>query len=149
MAATRCLLHRQTEGRVYIINKLGPERRRPGRCRLQPHYFGNPGDKPFVGDFDGDGTDTVGLHRESTGLVYFRNTNTQGIAEFEFYFGNPGDRLIAGDWNDNGKDIAGPSTDRQIARSTSGYTNTQGNADETFTWGQSRSSPSPASSAPP
>ncbi len=129
-------LYRQTEGRVYIINKLGANDGGLGAADYA-YYFGNPGDKPFVGDFDGDGTDTVGLHRESTGLVYFRNTNTQGIAEFEFYFGNPGDRLIAGDWNDNGKDTPGlyrPSNRTFYLR----YTNTQGNADEQFTWGQSR-----------
>ena len=37
------------------------------------YTFGNPGDRPFVGDFNGDGTDTVGLHRESKGFVYFRD----------------------------------------------------------------------------
>lgn len=29
------------------------------------YYIGNPGDKPFVGDFDGDCIDTFGLHRET------------------------------------------------------------------------------------
>ena len=43
--------------------------------------FGNPEDKPFVGDFNNDGIDTIGLHRESTGIVYFRQTNTTGVAD--------------------------------------------------------------------
>lgn len=54
-----------------------------------------PGDKPFVGDFDGDKIETIGLLRESTGLVYFRNSHTQGVADNEFIYGDPGDRLVA------------------------------------------------------
>ncbi len=126
-------IYRQTEGRVYIINKLGQNDGGLGAADYS-YYFGNPGDKPFVGDFNGDGIDTVGLHRESTGLVYFRNSNTQGNAEFEFYFGNPADRLIAGDWNGDGADspaIYRPSDRTFYFR----YTNTQGNADEQFLWG--------------
>ena len=34
--------------------------------------------------------DTVGLHRESTGLVYFRNSNSTGIADNQFIYGDPG-----------------------------------------------------------
>ena len=140
-------IYRQTEGRVYIINELGANDGGLGAADYA-YYFGNPGDKPFVGDFNADGIDTVGLHRESTGLVYFRNSNTQGIAEFEFYFGDPGDRLIAGDWNDNGKEspaIYRP-TDRTFYLR---YTNTHGNADETFTWGQSRVLPVTGFFGPP
>ena len=128
-------IYRQTEGRVYIINKLGQNDGGLGAADYA-YYFGNPGDKPFVGDFDGDQTDTVGLHRESTGLVYFRNSHTQGLADDSFYFGDPGDRLIAGDWDNNGMDspaIYRPSDRTFYLR----YTNTQGNADEQFLWGWS------------
>ena len=126
-------LYRQTEGRVYIINKLGQKDGGLGAADYS-FYFGNPGDKPFVGDFNGDRVDTVGLHRESTGLVYFRNSNTQGIADYSFYFGDPGDRLIAADWNHDGNDspaIYRP-TDRTFYLR---YTNTQGSANEQFLWG--------------
>jgi len=128
-------IYRQSEGRVYIINKLGSNEGGLGAADYD-FYFGNPGDKPFVGDFNGDGVSTIGLHRESTGFVYFRNSNTQGNAEFEFYFGDPGDRLVAGDWSHDGMDTPGlyrPSDRTFYLR----YTNTQGNADEQFTWGQS------------
>jgi hypothetical protein len=94
-------------------------------------FFGNPGDKPFAGDFNGDGVDTVGLHRESTGLVYFRNSNTQGNAEFEFFWGDPGDRVFAADWDGNGTDTVGlfrPSASRFYFR----LSNTQGVADWSF-----------------
>jgi hypothetical protein len=95
------------------------------------YVFGNPGDKPFVGDFDGDGDETVGLHRESTGLVYYRNEHTQGNADNAFLFGNPGDRLIAGDWT--GARAFTPALFRPISTTMFfKYTNTQGNADNEF-----------------
>ena len=52
----------------------------------------------------GDGIDTVGLHRESTGRVYYRNSFTTGVADNDFVFGDPSDILLAGDWNGNGMD---------------------------------------------
>ena len=128
-------IYRQSEGRVYIINELGANDGGLGAADYA-YYFGNPGDKPFTGDFNGNGTDTIGLHRESTGLVYFRNSNSQGIAELEFYFGDPGDRLITGDWNSDGYDspaVYRPSDTTFYFR----YTNTAGNADEEFLWGSS------------
>jgi len=126
-------IYRPAEGRFFIINALGENGGGLGAAAFD-YYFGDPGDKPFVGDFDGDGEDTIGLHRESTGLVYFRNTHTQGVADNQFYFGDPGDRLIAGDWNQDGVDspaVYRPTTTTFYFR----YTNTQGNADEAATWG--------------
>jgi len=140
-------IYRQSEGRVYIINALGSDDGGLGAADYD-YFFGNPGDKPFVGDFNGDGVDTVGLHRETTGLVYFRNSNTQGVAEFEFFFGDPGDRLIAGDWSYDGMDTPGlyrPSDRTFYLR----YTNTQGTADEQFTWGLSYWLPVAGNFGPP
>ncbi len=97
-------------------------------------YFGHPGDKPFVGDFDGDGTDTIGLHRESTGLVYFSNQHRSQPADHQFIFGDPGDRLVAGDWTADGVDTLAlfrPRTATFYFR----HTNTQGVADATLRWG--------------
>jgi hypothetical protein len=58
--------------------------------------FGNPGDKPFTGDFNGNGVTTVGLHRESTGLAVFRNTHTQGNADTQFVWGQSGWLPVSG-----------------------------------------------------
>jgi hypothetical protein len=91
-------IYRPSEQRIYVINRLGDNDGGLGVADYE-YLFGNPGDKPFTGDFDGDGTDTVGLHRESSGFLYFRNTNTTGVADFAFYYGNPGDILFAGDWD--------------------------------------------------
>ncbi len=67
-------------------------------------YFGDPGDVPFLGDWDCDGVDTPGLYRRSDGFVYLRNSNTQGVAERTFFFGNPGDVPIVGDFDGDGCD---------------------------------------------
>jgi hypothetical protein len=88
---------RPSESRVFVINVLGADDGGLGAAEFD-YVFGNPGDAPFVGDFDGDGTDTVGLHRVSTGLVYFRNSHTQGDADAQFVFGDPGDLIMAGAW---------------------------------------------------
>jgi hypothetical protein len=44
-------------------------------------FFGNPGDYPIFGDWDGDGVETPGMYRQSDGFVYLRNSNTQGAGE--------------------------------------------------------------------
>ncbi len=71
---------------------------------LPPFFYGEPGDDPFLGDWDGDGVDTPGLYRPSDGKVYLRNSNTPGIADIEFFFGDPGDVPIVGDWDGDGDD---------------------------------------------
>jgi subtilisin family serine protease len=103
---------RPSQARVFVINELGADGEGLGAADFD-FYFGNPGDTPFVGDFDGDGIDTIGLHRESTGFVYLSNTLTTGAADLEFFFGDPGDQIIAGDWDGDGDDTVGvyrPST---------------------------------------
>jgi hypothetical protein len=119
-------IYRPSEARFYIINQLGSNDGGLGAADFS-FLFGNVGDKPFVGDFDGDGDDTIGLHRESTGLVYFRNSNSTGKAQFQFIYGNPGDKIVAGDWDGDGDDTVGvyrPSTGMFYVRNS----NSAGNA---------------------
>ncbi len=127
-------IYRAPEARIYVINELGANDGGLGAADFN-YVFGNPGDKPFVGDFDGNGEDTVGLHRESTGFVYFRNSHSQGNANAEFFFGDPGDRLVAGDWGV----IDGTDTPAVFRPATTTFyfrhTNTQGNADSLIGWG--------------
>lgn len=96
-------IYRASEGRFYIMNSLGSDGGGLGAADSS-FYFGNSGDAPFVGDFDGDGKDSIGLYRESGGFVYFRNEITTGVADSSFYFGVPDDRVLAGDWNGDGID---------------------------------------------
>jgi Leucine rich repeat len=127
-------IYRSSEQRFYIINELGANDGGLGAADFS-FLFGNPGDKPFVGDFNGDGVDTVGLHRESTGFVYFRNSLTTGIADNQFFFGDPGDRFVSGDWGTvDGTDTPGlfrPSNSTFFFR----FSNTQGVANESLGWG--------------
>ncbi len=67
--------------------------------------YGLPGDYPVVGDWDGNGTVTIGVYRNAT--FYLRNENTIGFATIVFDFGQSGDQPIAGDWNGDGVDTVG------------------------------------------
>jgi len=94
--------------------------------------YGLGGDYPVVGDWDGNGTDTIGVYRNGTFLL--RNSNTLGFANITVAFGAPGDQPIAGDWNNDGVDTIG------VYRSSTGTfllrnTNTPGSADLTFALG--------------
>jgi hypothetical protein len=120
-------IFRPAEQRFYVINELGSNDGGLGAADFS-FIFGNPGDKAFVGDFNGDGVDTIGLHRESTGLVYFRNSNSTGIADNQFIYGDPGDKIVAGDWDGDGDDTIGvyrPGNGLFYLRNS----NTQGNAE--------------------
>ncbi len=70
-------------------------------------YYGNPGDVPFLGDWDCDGVATPGLYRRADGYVYLRNANTAGVAHLSFFFGDPGDVPLAGDFDGDGCDTVG------------------------------------------
>ena len=127
-------VYRPSTQTIFVINELGAGGGGLGAAEFS-YVFGNPRDTPFVGDFDGDGVDTIGLHRATTGLVYFRNTHTGGNADDEFYFGNPGDRFVAADWNGDGSDtpaVFRPGNTTMYFR----FTNTQGDADARFIWGE-------------
>ena len=57
----------------------------------------------MVGDWDGDGTQTVGVVRPNAGLDsnHFLLRNSDG-GVLDFWYGRHGDRLLVGDWNGNG-----------------------------------------------
>ncbi len=108
-------------------------------------FFGNPGDSPFMGDWDCDGVDTPGLYRRTDGFVYLRNSNTQGVADVEFFFGNPGDVPVPGDFDGDGCDtvsIYRPAEARFYVIDRLGAGNQGlGAADEIVTFGNPGDSP--------
>jgi uncharacterized delta-60 repeat protein len=126
-------IYRPSEAKFYIMNDLGDNEGGLGAADYS-FLFGNVGDKPVVGDWDGDGVDEIGLHRETTGFFYYRNTLTTGVADGQLFFGDPGDRFVAGDWGVvDGIDTPGmfrPSNSTFYFR----HTLTQGNADSEFIW---------------
>jgi hypothetical protein len=61
--------------------------------------FGVGSDLPVVGDWNGDGVDTIGLLRPADGRFLLSNSNTIGVVNFNFIFGNPNDTPLAGRWD--------------------------------------------------
>ena len=64
--------------------------------------YGNPGEVVHIGDWDGDGIDTVAIQRGN--VFYVRNSLTSGPADYSFTYGNVGDVILVGDWDGDGKD---------------------------------------------
>jgi hypothetical protein len=92
--------------------------------------FGNPGDYPVAGDWNGDGIDSVGIYRD--GVFYLRNTNSTGFADIVVPFGNAGDQPVVGDWNGDGIDTIGVYRNGTFLLRNS---NTAGPPDLVFTLG--------------
>ena len=74
--------------------------------------YGTGGDYPIAGDWDGNGTATIGIYRN--GSFYLRNSNTLGFADIVFAFGTPGDQPVAGDWDGDGVDTIGVYSNGQF-----------------------------------
>ena len=71
--------------------------------------FGQAGDLPVVGDWNGDGIDTVGVIRNGTFLLT-NGLNIDGSTpaiDITAAFGQAGDLPVAGDWNGDGIDTIG------------------------------------------
>jgi len=56
------------------------------------------GDLPLAGDWNGDGIDTVGVYRSSTGFFYLSDSNIVPGINYTVLLGNPGDTPFAGKW---------------------------------------------------
>ncbi len=63
--------------------------------------------KPVVGDFDGDGYDSVGIYDKERNVFLLKNTNSEGLPDFQIFFGQGADIPIVGDFNGDGKDTVG------------------------------------------
>jgi hypothetical protein len=96
--------------------------------------YGDPGDIPLAGNWDGVGGDSIGVYRPSTSTFYLRNSNSSGYADVSFVYGNPGDIPLVGNWDGVGGDSIGvyrPSTSTFYLRNS----NSSGFADVSLTYG--------------
>jgi DNA-binding beta-propeller fold protein YncE len=78
------------------------------------------GDLALVGDWNGDGVDTIGLFRNGQFLLQDSN-RAESAPDYSFVLGNPGDTPLMGDWNGDGADGVGvfrPSNGLIYLRST-------------------------------
>lgn len=96
-------LYRTHEQRVYVINSLGQDGEGLGEADFY-FTFGDVGDTPFVGDFDGDSVDEVAMYRGSTGQMFLKWELLGGAVDSTFAYGSQGDIPFAGDWNGDGTD---------------------------------------------
>lgn len=89
----------------------------PGRAPGNTYYFknsmtggsadfiaryGRVTDEVFVGDWNGDGIDTLAVRRGNQFIV--NNSISGGEVPIEFTFGRPGDEVYVGDWDGDGFD---------------------------------------------
>lgn len=101
--------------------------------------FGQAGDQPIVGDWNGSGTDKPGVFRASTGQFILQVSTLKAII---INFGAAGDIAVAGDWDGNGIDTPGvfnPATGQWLLTNGINGANVSGSfptANFTFTFGQ-------------
>ncbi len=97
--------------------------------------FGTAGNLPVVGDWNGDGVDTIGVYISELGVFLLRDSNTPGSPQYAFVMGNPGDEPLAGRWDasmlGSGVGVYRPSNGLLFAKRTLG----NGYADYTMVLG--------------
>ena len=72
---------------------------------ITDNTYGRVADEVLVGDWDGDGRDTLGVRRGNS--YYLKNTTTSGVADIVMNYGRATDRVVVGDWDGNGTDTLG------------------------------------------
>jgi subtilisin len=70
-----------------------------GAADITVAFGGDVSDQPVVGDWNGNGIDTVGVYRNSTGFFLLSDSNTAPAVNYTVLFGNPGDLPFAGKWD--------------------------------------------------
>lgn len=98
--------------------------------------FGQNGDTPIAGDWDGNGFDSVGLFRTGSSTFLLSN-GFQGSVDFKpFILGSLGSKPIAGDWDGDGIDSVGVFTPNTGTMSLTNTNRLGAVADIVFSFGQ-------------
>ena len=66
------------------------------------YSYGGAYDQVYVGDWDGNGTDTLAVRRGNQ--YHIRNSHTSGPADIVIHYGDTNDVVLVGDWNGDGTD---------------------------------------------
>jgi hypothetical protein len=84
--------------------------------------YGRGRDVPVVGDWDGNGTDTLGLFRGNRTWL-LRNSNNGGNAQLTFDYGSASapELAVAGDWDGNGTDTPAVLRNQPSTAADGGY----------------------------
>jgi len=96
-------MYRPANGFVYLTNAIPPNGGVGFGDPALTFFFGMAGDQVFVGDWNNDGIDTLGINR--VGRIFLSNTNATTFANQDFWFGTPTDTPFGG----NPDGIAGDS----------------------------------------
>ncbi len=101
--------------------------------------FGQTGDIPIVGDWNGSGKKKIGIFRNGTWILDSNNNGQIDSGDRTFTFGQAGDFPVVGDWDGSGQLKAGLFRNGTFILDYSGHlTGTYtGKADVTFSFGQS------------
>lgn len=96
------------------------------------YTYGSIGDGIVVGDWDGSGSETLGVRRGS--VYHLKNSHSGRYADVMYSYGTAADAVLAGDWDGDGVDTLA------VRRGNTYYlknTHSDGNADVTFSYGTS------------
>jgi hypothetical protein len=115
----------------------------PGLGDVPTFMYGPANSKllPIAGDWDGNGTVTVGLYDPASSMFFLKNSNTTGFADTVFMFGpaNSGMVPIAGNWTGTGKADGVGLYSSSLSMFFLKNSNTSGFADTPFVYGPANS----------
>ncbi|MGJ9452494.1 LamG-like jellyroll fold domain-containing protein [Actinotignum sp. GS-2025c] len=98
----------------------------------QPAFsYGRAADQVLIGDWDGDGKETLAVRRGNQ--VFIQNSLTGGVADEVISFGRTDDTIVVGDWDGDGKDTFAVRRGNQVFVLNSIRS---GDADQAFSFGR-------------
>lgn len=112
-----------------VYQKYHPFR---GSGHDRSYRYGDGTTRYVAGDWDGDGTATVGYVDGVTWHLHPCNAASCATADAVFDYGTPGDRFVVGDWNGDGRDTVATVTTANQWRLRDGVNG--GRPDVTFTF---------------